>query len=62
MTITAHEVHGNLGKKIDFLLDNREFTKAQQRNILYRRNKKLEELLGTELPPILLTKENLYPP
>lgn len=33
MTITAQEVHGNLGKKIDFLLDNKEFTKVRKRNI-----------------------------
>jgi hypothetical protein len=31
MTITAQEVPGNLSKKLDFLRDNREFTKVQQR-------------------------------
>jgi hypothetical protein len=42
MTITAQEVPGNLSKKLDFLWDNREFTKVQQRNIQCRRNKKVK--------------------
>jgi hypothetical protein len=49
MTITAQEVPGNLSKKLDFLWDNREFTKVQQRNIQCRLNKKVKMLLGTEL-------------
>ena len=59
MTITAQEVPDNLSKKIDFLLDNREFTKVQQRNIRCRLNKKVKVLLGSELP-ILQAKGSSY--
>jgi hypothetical protein len=34
---------------MDFVLDNKEFTTAQQQNIRCRLNKKAKELLGTEL-------------
>ncbi|MDQ3967623.1 MAG: hypothetical protein M3275_04410 [Thermoproteota archaeon] len=34
---------------MDFLLDNKESTKAQQENIRCRLNKKVKELLGTKL-------------
>jgi hypothetical protein len=56
MTITAQEVPGNLSKKIDFLWDNRESNKAQQRNIRCRLNKKVKVLRGTEL---LILQEGL---
>jgi hypothetical protein len=46
---TAQQVHRNLGKKMDFLLDNKEFIKAQQLNIRCKLNRKAKELFGTEL-------------
>jgi hypothetical protein len=58
ITITAQKVHRNLGKKMDFVLDNKEFTTAQQQNIRYRLNKKAKELLATEL--LILRAKGYY--
>jgi hypothetical protein len=43
---------------MDFLLDNKEFTTAQQQNIRCRLNKKAKGLLGTEL--LILRAKGYY--
>jgi hypothetical protein len=43
---------------MDFVLDNKEFTTAQQQNIRCRLNKKAKELFGTEL--LILRAKGYY--